>query len=133
MNPRRCRAKKYLSVKHFLKTFMLMQISSPEEAVNYEYEPVEDRRVRTYTTNSNLRYGYDALGRVQTVTVMMRNGVMLTTPEVKTNNYTALGSLQDVYYPNGVPLHNSFLSWESRHRKKLVSEKPSCHKGSIML
>jgi RHS repeat-associated protein len=80
----------------------VMQIASPEGAVNYEYEPIEGRRVRTYTANSDLRYGYDELGRVKTVTVMMRDRQTLTTPEVTTNNYTALGSLQDVYYPNGV-------------------------------
>jgi YD repeat-containing protein len=80
----------------------VMQIASPEGAVNYEYEPIEGRRVRTYTANSDLRYGYDELGRVKTVTVMMRDRQTLTPPEVTTNNYTALGSLQDVYYPNGV-------------------------------
>lgn len=78
------------------------QINSPEGAVNYEYEPVGGRRVRIYTTNSDLRYGYDLLGRVSTVSVFKRNGVMLTTPETTTNYYTALSGLQDVYYPNGV-------------------------------
>jgi len=80
----------------------LLQISSPEGTVNYEYEPVESRRTRVYTTNTDLRYSYDELGRVKTVSVYKREGVTLGTPEVTTNTYTALGSLQDVYYPNGV-------------------------------
>jgi len=80
----------------------VMQILTPEGAVNYGYEPIEGRRVRVYTANSDIRYGYDELGRVKTVTVMMRDGVVLTVPEVTANNYTKLGSLQDVYYPNGV-------------------------------
>jgi RHS repeat-associated protein len=79
----------------------MLQIATPEGVVNYEYEPIEGRRVRTYTVNSDLRYGYDLLGRISTVTVMKRDGITLTTPEVTTNNYTALGSLQKVYFPNG--------------------------------
>src|SRR5262249_13707605 len=55
-----------------------------------------------YTSNTDLRYTYDELGRIKTVTLAKREGVALTVPEVTTNTYTALGSLQDVYYPNGV-------------------------------
>ena len=80
----------------------VLQVASPEGAVNYEYEPIEGRRVRTYTANSDIRYGYDLLGRISTVTVMKRDGAPVIPPEVTTNTYTALGSLQDVYYPNGV-------------------------------
>jgi RHS repeat-associated protein len=80
----------------------VLQVATPEGALNYEYEPVEGRRVRLYTANSDIRYGYDLLGRIQTVSVFKRDGTTLTTPEVTTNGYTALGSLQDVYYPNGV-------------------------------
>lgn len=80
----------------------ITSIVSPEGRLNYEYEPVGGRRVRVYTANSDLRYGYDELGRVKTVTVVKRNGATLVPPEWTTNTYTALGSLQDVYYPNGV-------------------------------
>ena len=70
--------------------------------MNYEYEPIEGRRTRVYTANSDIRYGYDLLGRISTVTVMKRDGAPVNPPEVTINTYTALGSLQDVYYPNGV-------------------------------
>jgi YD repeat-containing protein len=80
----------------------LLQIATPEGALNYGYEPVEGRRVRVYTANSDLRYTYDELGRIKTVAVVMRDGAVLPEPEVTTNTYTALGSLQDVYYPNGI-------------------------------
>jgi len=80
----------------------VLQIASPEGAVNYEYEPIEGRRIRTYTANSDLRYAYDELGRVKTVAVVKRDGVTLLPWEVTTNFYTSLGSLRDVYYPNGV-------------------------------
>ena len=55
----------------------------------------------TYTTKSDMRYGYDELGRSKTITVIKRDGVTLSTPEVTTNTYTKLGSLQNLYYPNG--------------------------------
>jgi RHS repeat-associated protein len=77
------------------------RISSPEGIINYEYEPVEGRRVHTYTANNNFRYDYDELGRLKTVTVTKRNGNPLGVPDVTTNTYTALGSLEHVYYPNG--------------------------------
>lgn len=80
----------------------VLQIASPEGTVNYEYEPVEGRRTRVYTTNTDLRYSYDALGRIQTVSVAKRGGVVLSPLEVTTNDYTALGSLQDIYYPDGI-------------------------------
>ncbi|HVU09389.1 MAG TPA: LamG-like jellyroll fold domain-containing protein [Verrucomicrobiae bacterium] len=75
---------------------------SPEGWISYEYDPAMNYLTRAYTMNSDVRYGYDALNRLNAVTVMERDGVALTTPEVTTNDYTALGSLQDVYYPSGV-------------------------------
>ena len=80
----------------------VLQIASPEGTLNYEYEPIEGRRTRLYTTNTDLRYSYDELGRIKTVSVAKRDGAALSPFEVTTNGYTALGSLQDVYYPNGV-------------------------------
>ena len=77
-------------------------IVSPEGWISYEYDPVMNWLTRAYTANSDVRYGYNVLSRLATVTMMKRDGVTLTTPEVATNTYTKLGSLQDVFYPNGV-------------------------------
>jgi RHS repeat-associated protein len=77
-------------------------ITSPEGAISYEYDPTMGWLTRAYTTNSDIRYGYDELSRLKTVSVVKRDGATLTTPEVTTNTYTRLGSLQDVFYPNGV-------------------------------
>ncbi len=77
-------------------------ITSPEGAISYEYDPTMGWLTRAYTTNSDIRYGYDELSRLKTVNVVKRDRITLATPEVTTNTYTRLGSLQDVFYPNGV-------------------------------
>ena len=77
------------------------QITSPEGWISYEYDSTMGWLTRCYTVNSDVRYGYDGVSRLKTVTVMKRNGVALVVPEVTTNTYTKLGSLQNVYYPNG--------------------------------
>jgi RHS repeat-associated protein len=77
-------------------------ITSPEGWISYEYDPTMGWLTRAYTVNSDIRYGYDELSRLKTVSVVKRDGATLATPEVTTNTYTKLGSLQDVFYPNGV-------------------------------
>ncbi len=78
-------------------------ITSPEGAISYEYDPtIGPRLTRAYATNSDIRYGYDELSRLKTVSVpWKRNGVTLATPEVTTNTYTKVGSLENIYLPNG--------------------------------
>jgi len=76
-------------------------ILSPEGRISYEYDPAMGWLTRAYTTNSDVRYGYDSLARLKTVSVVKRDGVPLSPPEVTTNLYTALGSLENVYFPNG--------------------------------
>jgi YD repeat-containing protein len=79
----------------------LTRLALPEGVLNYEYDPVTGQRTRVYSTNSDLRYTYNELGKLRTTTVIMRDRVTLPTPEVTTNTYTALDSLQNVYWPNG--------------------------------
>ncbi len=76
-------------------------ITSPEGRISYEYDPAMGWLTRVNTINSDIRYGYDELGRLKTVTVMMRDRVTLTPPEVTMNTYTRLGSLENVFFPNG--------------------------------
>ncbi len=86
----------------------MTNIVSPEGGIGYEYDATMGWLTRAYTVNSDVRYGYDALSRLETVTVMKRDGVALTTPEVTTNTYTKLGSLQNVLLPQwrsgGLPI-----------------------------
>jgi RHS repeat-associated protein len=77
-------------------------ITSPEGAISYEYDPTMGSLARVYTLNSDIRYSYDELSRLKTVSVVKRDGATLAVPEVTTNTYTRLGSLQDMFYPNGV-------------------------------
>lgn len=76
-------------------------ISSPEGVIHYEYDPVAGYLTRAYTVNSDVRYAYDELGRLQTVTVVKRNGLAVSPPEVTRHTYTRLGSLENVHFPNG--------------------------------
>jgi RHS repeat-associated protein len=76
-------------------------ILSPEGRISYEYDPAMGWLTRAYTINSDVRYGYDELSRLKTVSVVKRDGTTLSPWEVTTNTYTKLGSLQNVFFPNG--------------------------------
>jgi YD repeat-containing protein len=41
----------------------LTRIASPEGTINYKCDSVTGRKIRTWTTNSDLRYSHDELGR----------------------------------------------------------------------
>ena len=78
------------------------QIASPEGTINYAYDPATGWKTRTWTTNSDTYYGYDALGRLQTVTAVKCNGTVLSVPEVTTYTYTPVGNRASVTLPNGI-------------------------------
>jgi RHS repeat-associated protein len=79
----------------------ITSISSPEGTINYEYDPATGQHTRSYTANSDIRYGYDHLGRLEAATVDEQNGVILTTPLVTTYFYTPVGNVDHIAYPNG--------------------------------
>jgi RHS repeat-associated protein len=80
----------------------LVQVNCPEGVINYGYDLATGRHIETNTQNSDVQYGYDELGRLKTVTVIIRNGAMLDTPEVTTYTYDAVGNRSAVSLPNGV-------------------------------
>ena len=80
----------------------IAQLATPEGVLNYEYDLASGQRIRTYTVNSDIHYGYDSLGRLQTVTVVKRDGHVLSPAEVTTYNYDAVGNRLSVALPNGV-------------------------------
>jgi RHS repeat-associated protein len=80
----------------------LTQANYPEGVINYEYDLATGRHTRTCTTNSEVAYGYDELGRLKTVQVLKRNGTNLSSPETTTNTYTAVGNRSTVTLPNGI-------------------------------
>tara|TARA_R110002167_G_scaffold352262_1_gene565134 strand:- start:1303 stop:19128 length:17826 start_codon:yes stop_codon:yes gene_type:complete len=84
----------------------LVQIDSPEGTVNYEYDQY-GRKTRTYTGDpsdpvTDTLYTYDALGRLETVSVVERNDEVLATPETTTYEYDLIGNLDQTILPNGV-------------------------------
>lgn len=82
------------------------QIDSPEGVLNYEYDS-RGRKSRTYIGSPSdpthdWTYTYDTWGRLETVTTVERNDVVLSTPEVTTYSYDLLGNLERVDQSNGV-------------------------------
>jgi RHS repeat-associated protein len=80
----------------------LSQVNSPEGVINYSYDLATGRMTSLCTANSEQDYSYDALGRLQTVTVVRRNGATLITPETTTYAYDPVGNRSSVRLPNGV-------------------------------
>ena len=80
----------------------LVRVSSPEGTVNYEYDQVTGRRVRTWTAHTDSRYRYDEFGRLGSVSVVKRHGSILPEPAVTTYAYNARGSRAAVLLPNDV-------------------------------
>src|SRR5207247_2532860 len=74
----------------------------------YEYDPISKLLSRAYTGSagnpiSDIRYAYDALYRLRTVTAMRQNGADVPSNlRTTTYSYNAVGDRQSVAQPNGV-------------------------------
>ncbi len=94
----------------------LIMLASTEGTIHYEYDHL-GRHTRTYTGGedtggipdaldgiavTDTRYSYDALGRLDAITVTERFDQPLATPEVTKYLYTLMGNLAQVRLPNGV-------------------------------
>lgn len=89
------------------------RIETPEGTIRYEYDPANGRRVRTYTDYTDVRYGYDALGRLATASLVMRNGQAVSPPETVSYEYDATGSRSAMTLPNGI---RTTYQYDPRHR-----------------
>ncbi len=74
-------------------------VTTPEGTINYVYEQKTGRHTETTTANSDIKYVYDAVGRVQTVNVLKQNG--LTANLTITYHYKPVGTIDYITYPNG--------------------------------
>jgi YD repeat-containing protein len=98
-----------------------------ERAVNYEYDPATGQHRRTYTASNDVRYGYDLLGRLTSVSVVKQNGVSLSAPLVAGYAYDAVGNVQRVTYPNGTETDYAYdalhrvISVQNLHSATLLS------------
>jgi RHS repeat-associated protein len=101
-------------------------ITTPEGTVNYVFDPATGRHTETWTANSDVLYGYDQLGRVQTVTVTKQKGVTLNPSLVTTYYYTKFSALDHVTYPNGT---ETDYTYDVLNRVTNVTNK----KGSTLL
>ncbi|MCA9039539.1 MAG: hypothetical protein KDA65_04250, partial [Planctomycetaceae bacterium] len=85
----------------------ITKIDSPEGIINYEYDPLTGQRTRTTTGDpsdviNDFHYTYDSLGRLMTIEMHERNDSVLSTPELTTYSYDAVGNLVRVDQANGV-------------------------------
>ncbi|MCZ2343882.1 MAG: putative Ig domain-containing protein [Bacteroidales bacterium] len=79
----------------------IITITSPEGIIHYEYDAVTGRQTAMWTSATRIEYGYDVLGRMTTVTEVMRNGATLSDPQVTAYTYTAVGQIDTVTVTSG--------------------------------
>jgi RHS repeat-associated protein len=82
------------------------QIASPEGTLNYEYDAT-GRRARTSVGDPadpvhDFTYMYDGFSRLETVSVVERNDVVLSTAELTTYEYDLVGNLTRMDHANGI-------------------------------
>jgi RHS repeat-associated protein len=79
----------------------LVEIDSPQGAINYAYDPATGAETDVTTANTHVHYAYNDLGLLQTVTADKLNGSTLGTPLVTTYSYDADNNLVHTLLPNG--------------------------------
>jgi RHS repeat-associated protein len=74
-----------------------------DTSIEYGYDETTGRHTATFTPHTRTEYGYDKLGRLQTVTAVKRNGNLVPNGgEVTRYTYDELGNLKTVTLPNHV-------------------------------
>ncbi|MDR3665124.1 MAG: proprotein convertase P-domain-containing protein, partial [Mycobacterium sp.] len=79
----------------------LVKQESPEGTIEYTYNLATGLETSVSTANTAIQYGYDALGRMSTVTVTELDGAAVSAPLVTTYGYDVNGDLVTTYQPNG--------------------------------
>jgi YD repeat-containing protein len=80
---------------------MMTQEASPEGTITYVYNDL-DQQIETYTSNTDIGYAYDVLGRLTTTTVDKLNGSTLSTSLVTMDYYDKDGNKAAEVNPAGV-------------------------------
>jgi RHS repeat-associated protein len=87
-------------------------VNSPDQQLYYAYDPATDRQIRVYTGNpssptTDERYGYDALGRLASVTVYKVDGSTPSNASAgSTTLYNATGGTSTTTLPNTVDTYD---------------------------
>lgn len=85
--------------------------STPEGTVNYSYDLQSGQKNRVWCersvdgvnkTSTDIRYTYDEIYRLKSITVHCRNGEQLQVPEVTSFTYTKTGTRESIERPNGI-------------------------------
>jgi len=110
-------------------------VSSPQDYIRYEYSDITGNKIETRSyslsadlqndvlaasdnDNTRVEYTYDILGRLWETVVIKRDGEELTTAEVTTNFYNAVGSRDLQILPNDV---NTIYEYDSLNRLTNIS------------
>jgi len=93
-------------------------VATDEGIVSYQYDPITGQKSTTSTDNTQTNYSYDKLGRLAETKLMRRDGTLLTTPEVTSYTYTAVGSRESVLYPNG---NHSYYVYNAVNRLSILT------------
>ncbi len=80
-------------------------VISPEGTIRYAYDDKSGLKSRVWTVQSDVHYGYDQLGRLETVSVAKRNGVVLSPDETNSYTYDVYGNRVSAKRPNGITTH----------------------------
>ena len=103
----------------------VIKIITPKESIGYDYSDITGRRTSVYTPanspDTKIDYAYDPLGRLDTVTTDLRNG--LNVNEVTTYGYTDVGSVDWVCLPNG---GCADYTYDNLNRLTLLENKDPC-------
>ncbi len=79
----------------------LVEEDTPEGTIHYVFDPATGNHTETYTAYTDTLYGYDAEGRLASVTVTELNGQTLATPLVTTYTYDDAGNKLTETLPDG--------------------------------
>ncbi len=79
----------------------LVKINSPQGTVNYTYDPATGFETAVTTSNTDIRYAYNDLGRMTTVTVDKLDGASLSNSLVTAYTYDLNNNLITTSLPNG--------------------------------
>ena len=78
----------------------LVKITSPQGTINFTYDPATGSEVAVTTGNTDIRYAYDDLGRMTTVTVDKLDGISLSTSLVTRYTYDLNNDIIGTSFPN---------------------------------
>jgi len=104
------------------------QIISPQGTITYGYSDITGRKTLTCKdlTDFVTRYGYDELGRLNAVQVMMRGGVDVSSEGLTRYGYDLVGNLDWVQLPNGNYTQYNYDSQNRlREQTNYVNNQPS--------